>query len=126
MLTVEFDISKLNQTDRKIYEAMTEYEKQQFQHTWCLIESQKQRLIQQKNASKERNQRTQKVLAERARKERTHRLIERGALLESMIEDPDQYSNEQIKDFLIKTITTGYALSILSNMRAENREEEDS
>ena len=30
------------------------------------------------------------------RKARTHRLIERGAILESLLEKPEQYSNEQI------------------------------
>lgn len=32
------------------------------------------------------------------RKARTHRLIERGAILESLLEKPEQYSNEQIKE----------------------------
>ena len=34
------------------------------------------------------------------RKARTHRLIERGALLESLLEKPEQYNNEQIKGLL--------------------------
>ena len=34
------------------------------------------------------------------RKVRTHRLIERGAILESFLEQPEQYGNEQIKGLL--------------------------
>ena len=34
------------------------------------------------------------------RKARTHRLIERGAILESLLEQPEQYGNEQIKGLL--------------------------
>lgn len=34
---------------------------------------------------------------EKARKERTHRLIERGAMLESIFELDDHVSNEQVK-----------------------------
>lgn len=34
------------------------------------------------------------------RKARTHRLIERGAILESLLEQPEQYENEQIKELL--------------------------
>lgn len=35
------------------------------------------------------------------RKARTRRLIERGAILESLLEQPEQYENEQIKGLLI-------------------------
>lgn len=35
-----------------------------------------------------------------ARKARIRRLIERGAILESFLEQPDQYGNDQIKDLL--------------------------
>ena len=34
------------------------------------------------------------------RKIRTHRLVERGAILESLLEQPEQYRNEQIKGLL--------------------------
>ena len=44
---------------------------------------------------------------ERERKARTKRLIERGAILESLIPDADTFTNEQIKAFLEKTIRDG-------------------
>lgn len=34
------------------------------------------------------------------RKARTRRLIERGAILESFLKQPEQYGNDQIKDLL--------------------------
>ena len=47
---------------------------------------------------------------EQERKARTKRLIERGAILESLIENPAALTNDQIKAFLEKTITNEYAL----------------
>ena len=35
------------------------------------------------------------------RRERTHRLIERGAMLESLVYDLDQFSNEQVRELLV-------------------------
>ena len=53
-------------------------------------------------------------------KERTHHLIERGAILESLIEDATIFTNEQIKDFLIKTIQTDFARKILTQFKEQN------
>ncbi len=100
MIEIKFDYSKLNRNDKRYYDAMTDSEKQAFERIWINIETQKARLMQQKNLSRERANREHKVLAEKERKERNHRLIERGAILESCIDDPQLFSNEQIKDFL--------------------------
>jgi predicted nucleic acid-binding Zn ribbon protein len=43
------------------------------------------------------------------RKERTRRLIERGAILESMIDGMNAANNEQVKAFLEKTVKTDFA-----------------
>ena len=43
------------------------------------------------------------------RKARTHRLIERGAIMESLLEKPEQYSNEQIKGLLEVAFQTAQA-----------------
>ncbi len=40
------------------------------------------------------------------RKIRTHRLVERGAILESLLEQPEQYTNEQIKGLLEAVLRT--------------------
>ena len=50
-------------------------------------------------------------------KERTHRLIERGAIVESLIEDALNFTNEQIKIFLTKTIQTDFARKILTQLK---------
>lgn len=47
------------------------------------------------------------------RKVRTHRLIERGAILESMLEQPEQYTNEQIKGLLENALQTPQAQEFL-------------
>jgi TolA-binding protein len=66
------------------------------------LENQKKRLMQEQK--------------ERERKARTKRLIERGAILESLIPEADGFTNEQIKAFLEKTIRTESARKALANL----------
>lgn len=47
------------------------------------------------------------------RKIRTHRLVERGAILESLLEQPEQYTNEQIKGLLETALRTSQAQEFL-------------
>ncbi len=54
------------------------------------------------------------------RKARTHRLVERGAILESLIGKADTLTNEQVKLFLEKTVQTEYARKVL-NRRSRPR-----
>jgi len=54
---------------------------------------------------------------ESERKARTKRLIERGALLESIVVAHDDLSNEQLKRFLEKTLKTEYAQRIYSEVK---------
>jgi outer membrane murein-binding lipoprotein Lpp len=56
------------------------------------------------------------------RKARTKRLIERGAILESFITNPASYTNNQIKLFLEKTITSETARKILTEVKTQNTE----
>ncbi|MCL2578513.1 MAG: DUF3847 domain-containing protein [Oscillospiraceae bacterium] len=53
------------------------------------------------------------------RKARTKRLIERGAIAESLIPDAEALTNEQVQTFLAKTIQTEYAKRILHNLKAQ-------
>ena len=53
---------------------------------------------------------------EQERKDRTKRLIERGAILESLVPDAAAFSNEQIKTFLEKTVESDSARKILAGM----------
>jgi hypothetical protein len=50
---------------------------------------------------------------EQERKARTRRLIERGAILESLIDRADELTNDEVKAFLTKTVATGDAKEIL-------------
>ena len=63
--------------------------------------------------------RLQQLKKEADRKARTKRLIERGAIMESMIPDADILTNEQIKMFLEKTITSSYAVKTLAEISAQ-------
>ena len=56
-------------------------------------------------------------------KERTHRLIERGAILESLVEGAATLTNEQVKGFLIKTLQTDFARKILVQFKNESNED---
>jgi len=53
------------------------------------------------------------------RKARTKRLIERGAILESLIPGAAAFSNEQIKAFLEKTIGSDFARKILKSIESQ-------
>lgn len=66
------------------------------------LENQRKRLLQEQK--------------ERERKARTKRLIERGAILESLVPDADSYTNEQIQAFLQETVQTEAARKILDGM----------
>ena len=52
------------------------------------------------------------------RKERTHRLCERGGYLESIMPDTIPLTAEQFKTFLDKTLLTDHARRILNNVTA--------
>lgn len=70
------------------------------------LENQKKQLLQKQK--------------EADRKARTKRLIERGAILESLISNPADFTNDQIKAFLEKTITNDYARKILDGLTRKN------
>lgn len=63
------------------------------------LQNRKRKLLNQKKAEE--------------RKIRTHRLVERGAILESLLEQPEQYTNEQIKGLLETALRTPQAQEIL-------------
>ena len=62
-------------------------------------ENQAKRLIQQQKQAE--------------RKSRTHRLIERGAILESLIDGAEALTNEDIKAILTAALKSGDALDVL-------------
>lgn len=117
METPRFNFEQLNKSEQKIYLAMTDSEKQNFERTWVQLEMCKLKLTQQKNASQMRTAREKKALAEKERKERTHRLIERGAILESLIENSLDFSNEEIKVLLEKVLSSETARWQIEQMR---------
>ena len=126
MEKIVFDYSKLNKTDKKIYDAMNDSEKERYESTWVQIETLKVKQNQQKNASKERAAREKKALAEKERKERNHRLIERGAILESFIDNPTDFTNEEIREMMEKTMTTDFMKRYIEEIRNRHNQKETS
>ena len=122
-MNIIFDIEKLNKKDRAVYNAMTDAEKTSFEKTWTLLEEQKLRLTQKMNASRERAAREKKTLAVKERKERAHRLIERGAILEANIKEPLDFSNDEIKEIIEKTFQSDYMKKFIEGVRARHHEE---
>ncbi|HHD3568766.1 TPA: DUF3847 domain-containing protein [Streptococcus pyogenes] len=77
------------------------------------IDDTEERLRQLKNQEK-------KILKqdiEKKRKERTHRLITRGAILESLIENAEELTDEEIKILLEEAIKTKEFKETLKLMR---------
>jgi len=72
------------------------------------LENEKKRLL---NAQKEAD-----------RKARTKRLIERGAILESLVPGLDTFTGDQIKAFLEKTVQSDFAKRILDGITAQKKE----
>lgn len=119
MTSIEFDFNKLNKKEQNLYIQMNDTEKADYERIWIQIETQKLRLEQCRNRSKIRNQREKKYLAEKDRKERTHRLIERGAILESYIEDPTDFTNDDIKAIVSVAINTDHMQRYIADLRLE-------
>jgi len=99
-MEVFFDYNKLNKRDQVFYNAMTDSERQIFEKTWIQIEMLKLKQQQQKNASRERAAKEKRAFAEKERKERTHRLVERGAIIESLIDGSPDLSNREFMDLM--------------------------
>ncbi len=72
------------------------------------LQNRKKKLLNQKKAEE--------------RKIRTHRLIERGAILESLLEKPEQYKNEQIKALLEIALQLQQVQEFLLKCEKENGE----
>ena len=57
------------------------------------------------------------------RKKRTKRLIERGAILESVIGNADNFSNEQLQTLLIEIFSSESAMAKVKNLREHTADE---
>ena len=57
------------------------------------------------------------------RKKRTKRLIERGAILESVISSAEDFSNEQLQTLLIEIFSSEFAKEKIKNFREHTANE---
>ena len=76
--------------------------------------------IEQLNQQKKMLAQQQKELEHKAR---TNRLIERGAMLESFIDDDGSLSNEQVRALLEKVVTTINARNIINRIKSQKQED---
>jgi len=79
------------------------------------IETLQEKIEQLENERK----RLMNLQKEAERKARTKRLIERGAILESLVPGADKFTNEKIKAFLEKTVQGENARKILDGITAQ-------
>ena len=77
-----------------------------------------QQIVQLQNSKKRLLQQHR----EQERKARTHWIIERGAFLESLIDGAENFTMEQIKELLKRTIGSTYGVKIVAEMKARNGE----
>jgi hypothetical protein len=82
------------------------------------IEAAKKVLEQNENRLKELLQKKK----DHERKQRTKRLIERGAILESLIPEPEALTNEQVKSLLKAALDSDPAIEILLTMQEQGGE----
>ena len=61
--------------------------------------------------------------SEERRKKRTKRLIERGAILESVIGNAEDFSNEQLQALLIEIFSSEFAKGKIKNFREHTANE---
>ena len=61
--------------------------------------------------------------SEEKRKQRTKRLIERGAILESVINNAEIFSNEQLQTFLIEIFSSESVRTKVKNLREHTADE---
>ncbi len=128
MTQVTFDVEQLNQKDRKVYNAMSEYEKKLYESAWVNMQNTRLRMEQMKNHSKERNRREAQILSERQRKERTHRLIERGAMIETFFGSPESISNDEfmkVLNELFSSVTGKMIMDRYQKAEIQSDDEED-
>lgn len=59
-------------------------------------------------------------LSNEERRKRTRRLIQRGAILESIIDGADGFTNEQIQKLLIEIFSTETAKAEVENLKRTN------
>lgn len=59
------------------------------------------------------------------RKKRTRRLIERGAILENVIGNAEDFTNEQIQVLLIEVFSSEFARSAVEKMRGQTEQTEN-
>ena len=86
--SMEFKYDDLTKKEQKQYDSCTEKGKKQYEKDWILLQQQKHKM--QENLARD---------SKKARAERTHRLVQLGAEVESIL---GQITPEELKSYLLK------------------------
>ena len=121
---ITFNADALTVKDRKIYDAMNDQEKQSYQKLWIQIQEHKRKLRQLSNASKSRIRREFYSNSKKERKERAHRLIERGAIMEAYFEGLSQMNNNDVEEIVQTAAANGDVQAIVQGIQSRKEQEQ--
>ena len=87
-----------NYNEKELIRTETDYEKVLAERN--KLQAELDRLTKKEMQEKHKLSTTKNRYKEQKRRSRNHRLIERGAILESLIQNAESYTNEQIKHII--------------------------
>ncbi len=114
---ITFSIDYLTARDRKVYESMNDQEQQDFQKLWIQIEEHKRKLKQLSNSSKLRIHRETYATSKKERKERAHRLIGHGALMEAYIDGLSRMKPEDVEKIVQTAASCDQVQTAIQNIQ---------
>lgn len=124
MNEVTFDIEQLSAKERKLYDAMNAQEKQSYQKLWIRIQEYRRRLKQLSNASKSRIHREEYTNSRKERKERAHRLIERGAIMEAYFDGLSKMTNDEVEEVAKTAASSDMVQSVVQGIQSRKEQEQ--
>ena len=119
-----FDIDVLTVRDRKIYDAMNDQEKKAYQKIWIEIQDNKLKLKQLSNASKSRLRREFYTASRKERRERAHRLIEHGALMEAYFDGLSKMNPAEVKEVVQTAASCDIVQAAIQGIQNRKEQEE--
>ena len=130
MANIEFDFNKLTKKEQQGYLAMSEKQQASFEKKWVALQTSMAELNDKIVKANRRAKAKEAREKEAQRKADTHRKIENGALLESILKnhdaeflifkDDNQKENERLRSFLEYCIGTPYVKSKIKEMKKED------
>ena len=121
---ITFDVNALTAKERKLFNAMNDQEKESYQKLWIRIQEYRRRLKQLGNASKSRIHREIYSSSKKERKERAHRLIERGAIMEAYIDGLSRMNSDEVKEVIQTAASNGDVQAVVQSIQSRKEQEQ--